>query len=297
MDLITQLKDVMERRGYSQSQVARAIGRSGAVVNQFLQGKYTGDISDIQERITSFINREQEKEKNRRIQAHFVTTDMAAKGLEVLAYAHQECEICVLYGAAGLGKTMLLGEYAARNKDALFIEADPGYTARTLLEELCRLLGVKVRGNIHELIDACVRELRGSGRLLMVDEAELLPYRALEVLRRLHDKAGIGIVLAGMPRLLINLKGRRGEFAQLYSRVALALNLGDTLSRDDFNQIAVDMMPEASEANIGDALYTRSLGNARRLFKLARGVYRICDISQVPVSVGAIDKFAEMLIH
>ncbi|EJX2365000.1 AAA family ATPase [Salmonella enterica] len=297
MELITQLKDVMERRGYSQSQVARAIGRSGAVVNQFLQGKYTGDISDIQERITSFINREQEKEKNRRIQAHFVTTDMAAKGLEVLAYAHQECEICVLYGAAGLGKTMLLGEYAARNKDALFIEADPGYTARTLLEELCRLLGVKVRGNIHELIDACVRELRGSGRLLMVDEAELLPYRALEVLRRLHDKAGIGIVLAGMPRLLINLKGRRGEFAQLYSRVALALNLGDTLSRDDFNQIAVDMMPEASEADIGDALYTRSLGNARRLFKLARGVYRICDISQVPVSVGAIDKFAEMLIH
>ncbi|ECC1805663.1 AAA family ATPase [Salmonella enterica] len=297
MELITQLKDVMERRGYSQSQVARAIGRSGAVVNQFLQGKYTGDISDIQERITSFINREQEKEKNRRIQAHFVTTDMAAKGLEVLAYAHQECEICVLYGAAGLGKTMLLGEYAARNKDALFIEADPGYTARTLLEELCRLLGVKVRGNIHELIDACVRELRGSGRLLMVDEAELLPYRALEVLRRLHDKAGIGIVLAGMPRLLINLKGRRGEFAQLYSRVALALNLGDALSRDDFNQIAVDMMPEASEADIGDALYTRSLGNARRLFKLARGVYRICDISQVPVSVGAIDKFAEMLIH
>ncbi|EAO4078628.1 AAA family ATPase [Salmonella enterica subsp. enterica serovar Urbana] len=297
MELITQLKDVMERRGYSQSQVARAIGRSGAVVNQFLQGKYTGDISDIQERITSFINREQEKEKNRRIQAHFVTTDMAAKGLEVLAYAHQECEICVLYGAAGLGKTMLLGEYAARNKDALFIEADPGYTARTLLEELCRLLGVKVRGNIHELIDACVRELRGSGRLLMVDEAELLPYRALEVLRRLHDKAGIGVVLAGMPRLLINLKGRRGEFAQLYSRVALALNLGDALSRDDFNQIAVDMMPEASEADIGDALYTRSLGNARRLFKLARGVYRICDISQVPVSVGAIDKFAEMLIH
>ncbi|EIV7028097.1 AAA family ATPase [Salmonella enterica] len=297
MELITQLKDVMERRGYSQTQVARAIGRSGAVVNQFLQGKYTGDITDIQERITSFINREQEKEKNRRIQAHFVTTEMAAKGLEVLAYAHQECEICVLYGAAGLGKTMLLKEYVSRNKDALLIEADPGYTARTILEELCRLLSVKVRGNIHELIDACVRELRGSGRLLMVDEAELLPYRALEILRRLHDKAGTGVVLAGMPRLLINLKGRRGEFAQLYSRVALALNLGDTLSRDDFNQIAVNMMPEAGEASIGDALYTRSLGNARRLFKLARGVYRICDISQVPVSVGAIDKFAEMLIH
>ncbi|HAN6249941.1 TPA: AAA family ATPase, partial [Escherichia coli] len=198
---------------------------------------------------------------------------------------------------AGLGKTMILREYARRNRDAVLIEADPGYTARTLLEELCRQLGVKVRGNIHELIDACVRELRDSGRLLMVDEAELLPYRALEVLRRLHDKAGIGIVLAGMPRLLINLKGRRGEFAQLYSRVALALNLGDTLSQEDFNQIATGLMPEAAEPEISEALYARSLGNARRLFKLARGVYRICDISDAPVSVQAIDKFAEMLIH
>ncbi|HCN5005378.1 TPA: ATPase, partial [Escherichia coli] len=128
-------------------------------------------------------------------------------------------------------------------------------------------------------------------------EAELLPYRALEVLRRLHDKAGIGVVLAGMPRLLINLKGRRGEFAQLYSRVALALNLGDTLAQEDFNQIATGLMPEAAEPEISEALYARSLGNARRLFKLARGVYRICDISDAPVSVQAIDKFAEMLIH
>lgn len=297
MSLITQLKDVMERRGYTQTHVARAIGRTHPVVNQFLQGKYRGDVADIEERISAFVSRELEKEKNRRIKARFVTTAMAAKGLEVLAYAHQECEICVLYGAAGLGKTMVLREYAARNRDAVLIEADPGYTARTLLEELCRQLGVKVRGNIHELIDACVRELRDSGRLLMVDEAELLPYRALEVLRRLHDKAGIGIVLAGMPRLLINLKGRRGEFAQLYSRVALALNLGDTLTRDDFQQIATDLIPEAASPEISEALYARSLGNARRLFKLARGVYRICDISDASVSVQAIDKFSEMLIH
>ena len=287
----------MARRGFTQTHVARAIGRSSAVINQYLQGKYEGDVTDVEERISSFVSRELEKQSNRRVKAQFVATKMADNGLEMLSYAHAYCEICVLHGEAGLGKTMILREYAARNRDAILIEADTGYTARALLGELCRQLGAKVRGNIHELIDACVRELRDSGRLLMVDEAELLPYRALEVLRRLHDKAGIGIVLAGMPRLLINLKGRRGEFAQLYSRVALALNLGDTLAQEDFNQIATGLMPEAAEPEISEALYTRSLGNARRLFKLARGVYRICDISDAPVSVQAIDKFAEMLIH
>ncbi|ELL6061421.1 AAA family ATPase [Shigella sonnei] len=297
MDLVEQLKDVMERRGYSQAQVGRAIGRSGAVINQFLQGKYTGDNADLELRIEGFIARELEKQKAKRITARFIETSTARRGLEVLSYAHQESEMCVIYGAAGVGKTMILREYAARNRDVLLIEADPGYTARTLLGELCRQLGLKVRGNIHELIDACVRELRGSARLVMVDEAELLPYRALEVLRRLHDKSGVGVVLAGMPRLLINLKGRSGEFAQLYSRVALGLNLDDSFSRDDFNALAYGMMPEADDIEISNALYERSKGNPRRLFKLARGVYRICDISRASVSVKAIDKFAEMLIH
>ena len=46
MSLITQLNDVMARRGYTQTHVARAIGRSSAVINQYLQGKYQGDITD-----------------------------------------------------------------------------------------------------------------------------------------------------------------------------------------------------------------------------------------------------------
>jgi DNA transposition AAA+ family ATPase len=49
---------------------------------------------------------------------------------------------------------------------------------------------------MHELSEACIAALRDSGRLLMVDEAENLPYRALETLRRIHDKSGIGMVLA-----------------------------------------------------------------------------------------------------
>ncbi|EAV8178483.1 ATPase [Salmonella enterica] len=297
MNVITQLKDVMDTHGYSQGQVARAIGRSSATMNQYLQGKYNGDIADMEERISNFIRRVREKQNALRIDERFVSTPTARKGLEVLAYAHQECEICVLYGAAGLGKTITLKEYARRDDAVIFIEADPGYTASTLLEELCGRLRLSKNGNIHTLIDLCVEKLKGTGRLLIIDEAELLPYRALEVIRRLHDKAGIGVVMAGMPRLITNLKGKRGEFAQLYSRVALALDMGNSLDREDFDQIAVDLMPEAEDQKIRNALYDQSKGNARRLFKLARGVYRTCDISKKDVSVTAIEKFSEMLIH
>ncbi|EHI6828492.1 AAA family ATPase [Salmonella enterica] len=297
MDIITQLKDVMDAHGYSQGQVARAIGRSSATMNQYLQGKYNGDIADMEERIGHFLRRVREKQNALRIDERFVSTPTASKGFEVLSYAHLESEICVLFGAAGLGKTMILKEYARRDSNVIFIEADPGFTARTLLEELCGRLKQNKNGNIHTLIDLCVENLKGTGRLLIIDEAELLPYRALEVIRRLHDKAGIGVVLAGMPRLIVNLKGKRGEYAQLYSRVALALDLGNALARQDFDQIALDLMPEAEDQKVSDALYEQSKGNARRLFKMARGVYRMCDISKKDVSVTAIEKFSEMLIH
>lgn len=297
MDIITQLKDVMDAHGYSQGQVARAIGRSSATMNQYVQGKYNGDIADMEERIGHFLRRVREKQNALRIDERFVSTPTASKGLEVLSYAHLESEICVLFGAAGLGKTMILKEYARRDSNVIFIEADPGFTARTLLEELCGRLRLSKNGNIHALIEVCVEKLKDSGRLLVIDEAELLPYRALEVIRRLHDKAGIGVVLAGMPRLIVNLKGKRGEYAQLYSRVALALDLGNALARQDFDQIALDLMPEAEDQKVSDALYEQSKGNARRLFKMARGVYRMCDISKKDVSVTAIEKFSEMLIH
>lgn len=297
MSIHVELNDLMTRKGYSQTQVARAIGKSTAVINQYLQGKYAGDVPAIDALARSFINREVEKEKSQKIAARFVPTVTSRKGMEVIRYAHLDGDLNVIYGAAGLGKTIILREYAAQHRDALLIEADPGYTARVVLEELCGLLGISKRGNMHELSEACIAALRDSGRLLMVDEAENLPYRALETLRRIHDKSGIGLVLAGMPRLIINLKGKRGEYQQLYSRVGFALCIGDSLPQSDITDIAVSMLPGAGSQDVSEALFKASHGNARRLFKLVRGVSRHSEISGNAVSAGAVRKFAEMLIN
>ena len=297
MSIHAELNDLMTRKGYSQTQVARAIGKSAAVINQYLQGKYAGDVPAIDALAHSFINREAEKEKSQKITARFVPTVTSRKGMEVIRYAHLDGDLNVIVGAAGLGTTMILREYAAQHRDALLIEADPGYTARVVLEELCNLLGLSKRGNMHELSEACIAALRDSGRLLMVDEAENLPYRALETLRRIHDKSGIGMVLAGMPRLIINLKGKRGEYQQLYSRVGFALCIGDSLPQSDITDIAVSMLPGAGSQDVSEALFKASHGNARRLFKLVRGVSRHSEISGNAVSAGAVRKFAEMLIN
>ncbi|SQC22689.1 Uncharacterised protein [Klebsiella pneumoniae] len=126
MSIHVELNDLMTRKGYSQTQVARAIGKSTAVINQYLQGKYAGDVPAIDALARSFINREVEKEKSQKITARFVPTVTSRKGMDVIRYAHLDGDLNVIYGAAGLGKTMILREYAAQHRDALLIEADPG---------------------------------------------------------------------------------------------------------------------------------------------------------------------------
>lgn len=295
--MITQLNELMTQRGWNQTQVARALGKSSAVISQYLQGKYPGNVASLENDISALINREAEKAKAKRLTVSFVRTYTATRCLEVIKLAHLDCDINVIYGDAGMGKTMIMRQYAAENPGAILLEADPGYTARVVLEELSAKLGLNRRGNMHELSDAIIGALRDSGRVLLIDEAENLPLRALEVIRRIHDKAGIGVVLAGMPRLIINLKGKRGELKQLYSRVGFALALGDVLPREDIDAIASSVLESEQEPSVGDALFSASKGNARRLFKLLRGVHRHSLLNGVNIDAGAVRKFSEMLIN
>lgn len=295
--MVSQLSELMARRGWSQTQVARALGKSPATLSQYLQGKYAGDVKALEQDVQALITREVEKEKSQKLTVSFIRTYTASKCLEVIRMAHLDGDINVIYGDAGMGKTMVMRQYASENRTALLLEADPGYTARVVLEELCARLGLNKRGNMHELSEAIIAALKDSGRILLIDEAENLPHRALETIRRIHDKAGIGVVLAGMPRLIINLKGKRGEYKQLYSRVGFALPLGDVLPREDIDAIATSVLADAQDSDVSDALFTACKGNARRLFKLLRGVNRYSLLNSAPVDAGAVRKFSEMLIN
>lgn len=295
--LIEQLTALMQDKNLSQAAVGRAIGKSSAVVNQYLQGKYAGDVAAIDALVENLLRRELEKEQAAKVEIPYVQTTTARKVREILRLAHVEGEINVVYGEAGLGKTLALRAYAADYPDAILLEVDPGYTARVVLQELAERLGLSSRGSIHDLSDAIISKLRGSGRIILVDEAELLPYRALEVLRRIHDKSNdsIGLVLAGMPRLLINLKGKKGELVQLYSRIGFAFNLGNALPKSDVEAIASQLLGD--DSGLGDALNEACSGNTRRLSKLLRGVIRTSRINQRPVTTGMIQEFSRMLIH
>ena len=140
---------------------------------------------------------------------------------DLLRTGEKKNEPCgMLTGDAGCGKTTALKAFAKAHPSVILIEADHGYTAKALFDELCAELGLDERGSLHDKLVRVVNKLNDSGRLVIIDEAEHLPYRALELIRRVHDKAGVGIALCGMPRLEKNVQGDKNHYAQLNSRIS-----------------------------------------------------------------------------
>ncbi|ECK6681495.1 AAA family ATPase [Salmonella enterica] len=296
--LIAQVNEIRERNKYSQNDLAAKIGRSPAVINQFLQGKYKGNEEDVAARIREFVETEQARFNARFSAPAFVETKSTLDAQKLIDFARKYRTICVLTADSGLGKSTILREYKAQRTDTILIEVTSGFTPRALMKALLTAIkpDAKKNATTADLMKDCIRELEKSKRLILVDEAELLPYQTLEALRRLYDMAETGVVLAGLPRLSDNLIGEDGEHVQLYSRIAQHVDLNNQFSRQDFDSIAVKMMQEAEDNEIRELLYIYSGNNIRRLLNIVRGVYDLCDDLDIGVSLGAVKTYTDKLV-
>lgn len=289
------LQNYITERGISQGAVARGIGKSAAVVSQYLQNKYNGDVEAIDVLVEGWLLNQRERANDSFNQLSYTYTATARRIEEVIRLAHVEGETVVLYGQAGLGKTSALAAYIKKNPDAILVDSDPSFTAKVLLSNLANKVGAESRGSLHVLIEGLISRLKNSGRVILVDEAENLPLRALECLRRIHDKTGIGLVLAGMPRLLVNLRGSNGELKQLYSRVAFRLDLGEKMPDAELEDIINQSLANIDAETVQELVIAAN-GNTRRLAKLVKGVIRMSKVNNLALDSGMVRRFADMLI-
>lgn len=292
-EIAQHLREHMASSRRTQAAVARSIGLSGPTVSSYLAGTYKGDVPAVEEKIRQYLELEAQRVDRVVADGSVIQTRALVHIKQALNVASRDQDLIVITGPSGAGKTTTLKLYVAEHSASILIEADPGYTAMALFVELSDRLGIPSKGSLHDLLQRVVEKLQGSGRLLVIDEAEQLPYRALELVRRLHDKAGIPVALVGMPRLRKNLQGDHNHYAQLWSRVGFHKAI-DLLSPKDEEMFITTRLGEVG-GDVLDALRKESRHNARVLVKLMKWCLELCRVNQCDLDTAVVAKAAEMV--
>lgn len=291
MTLVEELKELLKKKKYAVSYVAKAINVSNATLHLWMNNNYKGNVKKINDAVANFI--EIEKLREGRIRVDFVRTSIVDDVFDIAKTCHVENEIGVCCGDAGIGKTYAVKRYSIDNTDVILIEADLGYTPKVLFSEIHKKLGFDGCGTIHGMFLDIIDKLKSSGRLIIIDEAEHLPYKSLELLRRIYDKAQVGILLVGMPRLIMNLKGEKRQYAQLYSRVGIATRL-NFLGDEDKKAIISSILPNYK--SVFSTLSDYCAGNTRVLTKLLVRAVRIAEINNMDVNEDVLQASISQII-
>ena len=122
MTLQEQLEKLMSETGIQQSDVAKGIGQSDALVSQWRKGVYKGNNAKVDEAIANFIHREQKKREIKDLEIVFCRTETAKRVWAFLEMVHQSRGQGLFVGRAGMGKTTIQCEYARHHPDVILLE-------------------------------------------------------------------------------------------------------------------------------------------------------------------------------
>ena len=232
------VKDSSGPRPLSYDELAKQTGIPKGTLSSWGGGTYTGRNDKIAEEVQKWLRSRQDRQ---RLQVaapaapRFVETPTALRFLSVLRHCQHMPDFGVIAGEAGSSKTSAACHYTRTTPNVFKIVAEPCFsTPRALLDALGDLLGIQSNGNNHRQSNAISSKLRGTGALIIIDEAQHLTSLTLDQLRVFHDKANIGICLLGNRSVYTRLEGtaRDAQFAQLFSRVGMRIPNATTKPAD-----------------------------------------------------------------
>lgn len=218
------LREYMEATGESQSVLAKRIGISGAALSQYLSGRYPTPEA-LEPKFEEFFSMAKAKAAAAvvGIRPTFVPTYISDEVMGAINYCHVQKSFGVVYGDAGIGKTVSVHKYAEDHTEVVLVTAAAMLSKpMQLLKEIARKLRIGDMKRQDDLYCEIVEKLYGSEKCLIIDEANRLPYSTLEMVRDIHDNSGIAVILVGNYEVYTKMTGKgEAAFAQLFSRIAM----------------------------------------------------------------------------
>lgn len=290
--LRSKVQQLIAQKVITVKQLSAILGKSTATASLWLKGEYSGDNHSLDLIISDWLARKEEEDKDPSVNKVVLNTEAFDYMTHHIKEAHLKGDFRVIYGDAGVGKTEACRFYASQIPNVILVEVRTSFTTLFFMQLLHRMVGLSGIGSLPELNWELEQKLKGSKRLLIVDEAEYLPRRALDLLRNLHDHTGIGVVLVGMPQLMLNLRGKKQDFRQLYSRISTVYNVKECAD-EDVKMVVSSYFPNSNGLWRAFADETR---NMRSLIKLIEGVKYLSKINNLPPSKELVHAAVQTII-
>lgn len=183
--------------------------------------------------------------------------------------------LAMVTGPAGRGKTETARHYAV-NSDAIYIPPMNIRSPAMVLRELSfELAGMKPTRS-----EACLaiigEEMAKNRRLVIIDEADLLEMKCLEMLRNLNERFACPIMLIGEEEL----KGKIGSRRRLASRIRRRMSFGP-VSREDITFFLHSSLGVKAAADVTSEIHKHANGDWRPVLTTAIAIERTMKTSGI----------------
>lgn len=277
----------LDRTHMSKTKLAEISGYSRPAISAYLNDKYDSDTTEIERRLLDCIGRAETAENGEApavapamlSSRGFYTSADAAAIIGVCARCQSDNALGIIVGRTGYGKTYTLKQYARQSDRCAYIECDDTMSSRDLVDAIERALGIPsgTGGTIWRHVNG-IRDYFGAnpGYLLIVDEADKLvskyTSKKMEILRAIYDQTDVGLVIAGEPKLEMQIKSYLTRFANRVDFYASLHGLQASEVADYLKSYDID---EAALAELKTRACNMQNGCFRLLDRTLRNVDRI----------------------
>lgn len=259
--LLEKVEGLKREKQLSQNEVGKLMGISGAALSQIKNGKYPADPQSIFDAMANYFGIK-EKAKLTYSEISYAPTNISSQVYDIISVCQIKGGLAVVAGDAGIGKTKAAQKFVSDNpSSSILITVNPCLTnIKSLLKVIADRIGAAPEKSRDELWFAITRKL-SDGMVLIIDEAQHLTVKCIEVLRSISDYFSdkgqtLGICFIGNIDTVARIGSKKEEFAQIANRTKQRkIYTKSEILRDDIKKLFPILEAEHREKEI-DLLYS-----------------------------------------
>jgi len=212
-DLRDQLFKFKEATGDTNSGVGRKLGYpDGTAVSKYLNDKFDRDPQEFESRLLDLLKTESRRRAHVGEIYGSSVINQAAAFFDTVRHTNT---VGVFHSPAGLGKSTAILAYLEANPTAVLLTANASQNDATGIRQLF-WAAVDHRGHSpsQPRWDFLIQKFTGSGRLIIVDNAQRIASTGRDFLFDFRDATGCPIVMVGNPAILNRVAGNDQQFSR-----------------------------------------------------------------------------------